>query len=308
MKTIKVTAASTSARWGQTGANIAKAITAAETAAREGSQLLLLPECCLTGGDWCTSAKQPRVEDVALDIMGPEIGRIVEVARRGGLVIGPGFYERRGGRICVTQALIGPQGLVGAYRKVHEGRRSSNEAELFPVFDLGFARVGLSICRDNMLPECARILALKGAELLLAPFMSLPLSRKEWRLNRLLALRARAQDNRLFVLSTSHAMPHLAGKPSEWGYSGICCAVDPLGQVIAESKGRAGEPQRLTITLEESLRRTYVLADVPSIRDRRPGDYHELTDRDLQRCYVGGAAPFAYNEKVNRVTIERKRS
>lgn len=109
---------------------------------------------------------------------------------------------------------------------MHEGRRSSNEAELLPVFDLGFARVGISICRDNMLPECARILALKGAELLLAPFMSLPLSRKEWRLNRLLALRARAQDNRLFVLSTSHAMPHLEGKPSEWGYSGICCAVD----------------------------------------------------------------------------------
>jgi predicted amidohydrolase len=155
-----------------------------------------------------------------------------------------------------------------------------------------------------MLPECARILALKGAEVLLAPFMSLPLSRKEWRLNRLLALRGRAQDNRLFVLSCSHAMPHTPGKPSEWGYSGICCAIDPLGQVIAESKGRAGQPQRLTVTLNESLRRTYVLADVPSIRDRRPADYRELIDPDLQRRYVEDAPPFRYNEQADRLTVE----
>ncbi len=303
MKTIRVTAASTSARWGQVRQNIAEAIRAAEHAARDGSQLLLLPECCLTGGDWCTGAKEPRVEDVALRIDGPEIEQIAETARRTGLVIAPGFYEHRAGRICVTQALIGPQGLVGAYRKVHEGQRSSEEAELFPVFDLGIAKVGISICRDNMLPECARILALKGAELLLAPFMSLPLSRKAWRLNRLLALRGRAQDNRLFVLSASHAMPHLAGRPSEWGYSGICCAIDPLGQVIGESKGRAGTPQRLTVALKESRRRTYVLADVPSIRDRRAADYRELVDANLQRCYVEQAPPFEYGVKANRLTV-----
>ncbi len=307
MKTVRVTAASTSARWGQVEQNITRAVRAAEQAAREGSRLLLLPECCLTGGDWCIGAKQPSVEDVALRIDGPEIARIAEVARRTGLVIAPGFYERRARRICVTQALIGPRGLIGAYRKVHEGRRSSREAELFPVFDLGVARVGISICRDNMLPECARILALKGAELLLAPFMSLPLSRKEWRLNRLLALRARAQDNRLFVLSASHAMPHLAGKPSEWGYSGICCAVDPLGQVIGESTGRPGQPQRLTVTLDEARRRTYVLADVPSIRDRRAADYRELLDESLQRRYVKRSPPFRYNEQADRLTIEPDR-
>jgi N-carbamoylputrescine amidase len=303
MKTIRVTAASTPAHWGQTDANIDKAVAVAEQAAAEGAKLLLLPECCLTGGEWCTGAKTPTVEDVSLDIDGPEIARLSDTARRTDLVIAAGFYEKRGGGIYVTQALLGPAGPLGAYRKVHEGKRSSCEADLFPVFDLPFARVGISICRDNMLPECARILALKGAELLLAPFMSLPLSRKEWRLNRLLALRVRAQDNRLFVLSCSHAMPHAPGKPAEWGYSGICCAVDPLGQVIGESKGRAGSAQRLTVTLDESLRRTYVLADVPAIRDRRPADYRELLDPDLQRRYVEGAPPFQYNEHTSRLTV-----
>lgn len=304
MQTITVTAASTAARWGQIDDNIEKAIAAAECATHAGSRLLLLPECCLTGGDWCTAAKEPRVEDVALALGGPELGKIAQVARRTGLVLAVGFYERHGASVFVTQALVGPAGVIGVYRKVHEGRRSSTDTELFPVFDLGFARVGISICRDNMLPECARVLALKGAELLLAPFMSLPLGRDEWRLNRLLALRSRAQDNRLFVLSASHAMPHVPGKPGEWGYSGICCAIDPLGQVIGESKGRTGRPQQLTATLEESLRRTYVLADVPSIRDRRPDAYCELFDEDLQRRYVQAFPPFRYNEEANRLAVE----
>jgi predicted amidohydrolase len=306
MKTIRVTAASTSARWGEIDANISKAIDAAHQAATEGSHLLLLPECCLTGGDWCTGDKTPTIEDVALNIDGPQLARLADAAHRTNLVIAAGLYERRSGTICVTQALLGPAGLIGAYRKVHEGKRSSREADLFPVFDLGFARVGISICRDNMLPECARILALKGAELLLAPFMSLPLSRKEWRLNRLLALRSRAQDNRLFVLSCSHAMPHVPGKPSEWGYSGICCAIDPLGQVIGESKGRAGQPQRLTVTLDETLRRTYVLADVPASRDRRCDAYRELLDEDVQRRYLEQFPPFKYNERADRLTVEPK--
>jgi hypothetical protein len=99
-------------------------------------------------------------------------------------------------------------------------------------------------------------------------------------------------------------MPHAPGKPAEWGYSGICCAIDPLGQVIAESKGLAGRPQRLTVTLDEALRRTYVLADVPAVRDRRPADYRELLDPALQRRYVDNAPPFQYNEQADRLTVE----
>lgn len=304
MQTIVVTAASTAARWGRIDLNTTLAVEATERAAQQNSRLLLLPECCLTGGDWCTDAKDPPVEQVALALDGPEVGRVLQAARRTGLTIAAGFYERCGQAIHVTQALLGPQGIIGVYRKVHEGARSSRDSDLFPVFDLGFARVGISICRDNMLPECARILALQGAEVLLAPFMSLPLSRRQWRLNRLLALRARAQDNRLFVLSASHAMPRVPGRPREWGYSGICCAIDPLGQVIGESTGRAGRPQYLTVTLEESLRRTYVLADVPSIRDRRPEAYGALVDADLQRRYVERFPPFVYNETADRLTVE----
>jgi len=274
-----------------------------ERAADDNARLLLLPECCITGANWPTGVKLPSVEDTAISLGGAQMREVARAAKRTGVVVSPGLYEKHSGRVYVTQALIGPKGIIGVYRKVHEGRRSSDEHVPFPVFDLGFARVGISICRDNMLPECVRILALKGAEVLLSPFTSLPLSRNEWRLERLVALRARAQDNRLFVVSASHAQPHVPGKPSEWGYSGICCVISPLGEVISESKGRCGCPQYLVVTLDESLQRTYLLADVPSIRDRRPALYRELTDEKLQKKYVKNAPRFRYNEEADRLTV-----
>jgi predicted amidohydrolase len=117
------------------------------------------------------------------------------------------------------------------------------------------------------------------------------------------ALRARAQDNRLFVLSASHAQAHVPGRPPEWGYSGICCAIDPLGVVIGESRGRAGHPQHITVTLEAASQRTYLLADVPAIRERRPRAYSALTSEQVQRSYVKSAAPFRYNDRVDRLTV-----
>ena len=303
MKSFIAAAASTSARWGELDANLDKVVSAMERAADDNARLLLLPECCITGANWPTGAKIPTVEDAAISLDSAPMREIAKAAKRAGLIVAPGLYESHRGKVYVTQALVGPKGIIGVYRKVHEGRRSSDERVPFPVFDLGFARVGISICRDNMLPECARILALKGVEVLLSPFTSLPLSRNEWRLGRLVALRARAQDNRLFVVSASHAQPHVPGKPSEWGYSGICCVINSLGEVISESQGRCGHPQYLVVTLDESLQRTYLLADVPSIRDRRPTLYRELADENIQKKYVRNAPRFRYNEKANRLTV-----
>lgn len=301
MKTVRVTAASISARWAQVDSNLTKIRRAAERAAQKGSCLLLLPECCLTGANWPTGAREPRVADVALGLRSAPMREVSRLARRTGLVISVGLYERLRGRVHITQALLGPRGPIGAYRKVHEGSRSSRDRQLFPVFDLGFARVGVSICYDNMFPEPARILALRGAELLLAPFTSLPLSRAAWRLERLVSLRARAQDNRLFVLSASHARPHVAGKPPEWGYSGICAAVDPLGQVIGISRGKVGQPQHLTVTLDEEMQRTYLLGHVPAMRSRRARAYRALTDAKLQEAYVKNAPAFVYNDRADRL-------
>lgn len=299
-KKVIVTAASITSCWGRVEENLAKVARAAERAAEDHARLLLLPECCLTGADWPTGILTPSVEQVALRINSPTVRELVRTARRTGVVVVAGLYERRGERLCVSQVLASPKGIAGVYRKVHQGSQSSFERRLFPVFDLGFAKVGVSVCYDNMFPECARILALNGAELLLAPFTSLPLTRRAWRLERLVPLRARAADSHVFVLSASHAQGHVRGRPSEWGYSGICCAVNPLGEVMGESTGQVGMPQRLTVAMESILLRTYLLADVPSMRSRRAADYAALADARLQQAYLKQAPPLGDVYRANR--------
>ena len=295
MQTFTATAASMDSEWGDVDGNLERIRRAAAAAAESGSKLLLLPECSLTGADWPTGEKSPSVEEVALELDSAPMQALAACAGAADLVIAVGLYEKRPWGVNITQALVGPGGLAGAYRKAYEGARSSREADRFPVFDLGFARVGVSICYDNMLPECARMLALKGAEVLLSPFTSLPLTRDAWELYRLVALRSRAQDNRLFVVSASHARPHVEGRPAEWGYSGICCAVDPLGRVIDVSDGADGTPQSVTAELDESLLRTFALADDPAIRHRRPADFAPLADEGVQARYMDSAPPFEMN-------------
>ena len=304
MQTFIATAASIADRWADIDGNLDKIRAAAQRAAHEHSRLLLLPECCLTGADWPQGLTRPPLSAVALPLDSPPLDELVRIARQTGVIIAAGLYEKLRGRVFITQAFAGPRGLLGAYRKVHQGELSSREREKFPVFDLGFARAGVSTCFDNMFPECARILALRGAEVLLSPFASLPLTRPAWRLERLVALRARAQDNRLFVLSASHAEGRVQGSPPEWGYSGICCAINPLGEVLAESRGPTGRPQRVTVRLDERLRRTYLLAHQPSLLARRPSAYRALADGKLQRAFLSQAPPFRFLNRSNRFTVD----
>ena len=74
--------------------------------------------------------------------------------------------------------------------------------------------------------------------------------------------------------------------------------------MIAISRGRAGRPQRLTVTLREELRRTYLTADVPALRARRPRDYAALVDEGLQETYLTAAPPFRYNDHADRLVAD----
>jgi predicted amidohydrolase len=285
VRTFKAMAASIISVWGSINENIAVMRKRIKQAKAKDVDLLLLPECCLTGADWPQGQTEPTVEECGLKLTDKSVQEVLGIIQESGIHVAFGLYEKRNRRINITQVIAGPDGIVGSYRKTHEGSRSSQEKELFPVFDLPFARIGVSICYDNMFPECSRILALKGAEVLLSPFTSLPLTRQAWQEQRLIVLRARALDNRLFVLSASHAEPHVKGKPEEWGYSGICCGINPLGEVLEISRGKVGRPQQVIVTFKESDQAKYTTADVPALWSRRPVSYMELVDPALDKKY-----------------------
>ena len=98
--------------------------------------------------------------------------RLERVAAEEKICICAGIAEDDRGIHYNTQFIVGPEGYVGKQRKVHPSQdeyfyfRGGTE---LPVFDLPFARVGIVICYDNLLPEVPRCLAVAGAELLLSP-------------------------------------------------------------------------------------------------------------------------------------------
>src|SRR5262249_3875441 len=85
-----------------------------------------------------------------------------------------GLLERDGERIFNSAALIGPQGLLGTYRKTHLPCLGVDRCTVvgdrpYQVHDLGGLRVGMLICYDGSFPEASRALALQGADLIALP-------------------------------------------------------------------------------------------------------------------------------------------
>ena len=103
---------------------------------------------------------------------GPIARALHECARAHDMVVGYGFVEDARGTFLNAYSLVGPDGLIGKQRKLH---LSHDEYFCFstgndlPVFDLGFAKVGTAICADASFPESWRILALREADVVLAP-------------------------------------------------------------------------------------------------------------------------------------------
>ncbi|PKB19362.1 N-carbamoylputrescine amidase [Novosphingobium kunmingense] len=157
--------------------NIAAVSTLVEDAAKQGAQVVLPPEL-FSGPYFC------KVEDEALFALArptaehPSVWAMQVLAARHAIAIPTSFFERDGHHYYNTLAMIGPDGaIMGTYRKSHipDGPgyeekyyfRPGNDG--FKVWDLFGTRIGVGICWDQWYPECARVMALMGAEALFYP-------------------------------------------------------------------------------------------------------------------------------------------
>ena len=135
--------------------------------AEDGCNLVVFPEFSVTGHNG-----SPDVTRFAERHDGPVFETIHRRVKECGIVVSYGFCERFRGTHYNTCALVGPAGLIGLQRKVHA---SFDEFYLFrqasewAVWELGFGTVGTAICHDSDFFESWRILALKGAEVILLP-------------------------------------------------------------------------------------------------------------------------------------------
>ncbi len=156
-----------------TAANVRLTIEAAEAAAAQDADLVVLPELVASG--YVTD--DPAIAALAepADGSGPVVGAWRDVARRLGLAIIGGYPELSGDRLFNSVAVIDRSGaVIGGYRKLHlfgaEKQRFAPGDLGLPVFSLDGVTVGVVVCYDLRFPEVMRLLALEsGAELVAVP-------------------------------------------------------------------------------------------------------------------------------------------
>jgi N-carbamoylputrescine amidase len=150
-------------------ANRARSIDAARDAFDRGAQVVVLPELIVPGYGW----RREVVNAGAEPVDGETVSAWTQVAREAGGYVAGGLVERDADSVYNTAVLVGPEGLVLHYRKLH---LFAGEKRVFTPGDLGLpvARtplgvIGLCVCYDLRFVETLRVLALRGAELVCVP-------------------------------------------------------------------------------------------------------------------------------------------
>jgi len=156
-------------RGGDAAGNLAQI--AAAVAANPGADLLVAPELSLSGAP----ASLEEARRWAEPVPGPGTQALAGIAAAGGMHLVAGLIESDGDRLFDTAVLVGPEGLIGTYRKLHltdDDARWATPGDLgLPTFDIPAGRVGLMIGADALFPEAGRMLALNGADIIAIPSM-----------------------------------------------------------------------------------------------------------------------------------------
>ena len=157
--------------------NLARAIEFIRDAARQGAEIVCLPE--LFRSQYFCQTEDHQNFDLAEEVPGKSTAALGEVARETGTVIIASLFERRSaGLYHNTAAIIDTDGkLLGKYRKMHiPDDPLYHEKFYFAPGDLGFrawdtarGKIGVCVCWDQWYPEAARLTALRGAEIIFYP-------------------------------------------------------------------------------------------------------------------------------------------
>jgi len=173
---IKVAATQMSISW-DIDNNIKKADKMIEDCAKDNVNVILLQELFLTPY-FCQKEKYEYFELATEFKNNKYLAHFQEMAKKYNVVLPISFFERSGNNFYNSLAMIDADGeILGLYRKSHIPTGECYEEKFyftpgdtgFKVFKTKFGRIGCGICWDQWFPETARILALKGAELLLFP-------------------------------------------------------------------------------------------------------------------------------------------
>jgi len=240
---------------------------AQELMSRTDADLWVLPELFATGYQF---ASQEELNDLAEPVPdGPTTRALIGFARERDCFIVAGLAESAEGNVHNSAVLVGSDGLVACYRKIHLFSKEKlwftpGDAP-FPVADIGCASIGVMICFDHLFPESARSLALNGAEIIAHPSnLVMPVYAQ-------LTMRARALENGVFTV-TANRVGVEARSDATLRFTGESQIVSPMGEILVHSPAEGEDVQVVEIDPAKARDKS-LNAYNDRLADRRPDMY-----------------------------------
>ncbi len=273
------------------GMNLAKSI---EACAAHGAQLVVLQE--LHNSLYFCQTENTQLFDLAEPIPGPSTGFYSELAAANDIVLVTSLFEKRAPGLYHNTAVVFERdgSIAGKYRKMHiPDDPAYYEKFYFTPGDIGFepiqtslGKLGVLVCWDQWYPEAARLMALKGAEILIYPTAigwesSDTDDEKARQLNAwIISQRGHAVANGLPVVSVNRVghEPDPSMQTNGILFWGNSFVAGPQGEFLAQAGNERPENIVVEVDLErsENVRRWW-----PFLRDRRIDAYAGLTKRFL---------------------------
>jgi 5-aminopentanamidase len=258
---------------GETDANLAKMLEHLESAADDGVHLVVFPECALTG--YCFESLE-EARPHGQSVPGPATDAFTAVCREKNVYAVFGMLEDSDEGFFNAAVLVGPEGVVGKYRKVHLpflgiDRFTTPGDQPFGVYEIGGLRVGMVICYDGSFPESTRIMALDGADIVVLPTNWPPGAEAM----AAYASNTRALENNIYFFAVDRI-----GVERGFGFIGCSRLCDPVGQTVDDAPHT--DPQVLRGSIDVRRARNKRIVRVPGkhvidrVNDRRPEFYSRL--------------------------------
>ena len=275
--------------------NVERLKTNIRRAASEGAELVVLQE--LHNGLYFCQTEDTRLFDLAEPIPGPSTETFGELARELGIVLVLSLFERRAPGLYHNTAVVLERdgSIAGKYRKMHiPDDPAYYEKFYFTPGDLGFepidtsvGRLGVLVCWDQWYPEAARLMAMRGADLLIYPTAigwesSDTDEEKARQLGAWVTVqRGHAVANGLPVVSVNRVghEPDPSGQTNGIRFWGNSFVAGPQGELLAELSNDEETVRVVEVDMarSENVRRWW-----PFFRDRRIDAFGGLTDRFLK--------------------------
>ena len=262
--------------------------------ANQGAQLIVLQE--LHDSLYFCQVESVNNFDLAVEIPGKETAEYADVARECGIVLVTSMFEKRATGLYHNTAVVYDTdgSIAGKYRKMHiPDDPAYYEKFYFTPGDMGFhpiqtslGKLGVMVCWDQWYPEGARLMAMRGAELLIYPTAigyessDTPEEQERQREAWTTVQRGHAVANGLHVITVNRVghEPDPSGQTNGIQFWGSSFVAGPQGELIYRAPTDREDCQVIDIDMKrsEQVRRWW-----PFLRDRRIDRYSDINKRFL---------------------------